>query len=94
MAEIGVKIKLKRMPFGVVAFDRDTVLRLRREYRIIGSMAGCHPSVPHQNKVRSVPLLLMDEEATLLRELEVAEFSGEWLYPDTDREKLCYQVSK
>ena len=90
----GDKIKLKRMPFGIVAFDRDTIMTLRREYRIIGGMAGCHPNVPHQNKFKGVPLLLMDEEVTLLRELEVAEFSGEWLYPETDEEKLCYQVSK
>ena len=90
----GDKIKLKRMPFGMVAFDKDTIMTLRREYHIVGDMAGCHPNVPHQIRFRGVPLLLMNEEVTLLRELEVAEFSGEWLYPETDREKLCYQVNK
>ena len=91
--ERGVKVRLIQMPFGVVAFDRDTIMSLRTEYHITGGMAGCHPILPHQERHRGVPLLLMSEEVALLRELQVAEISGVWQYPHTPRERLCYEVS-
>ena len=90
----GVKFKLTRMPFGVVVFERDTIMSLRTEYHITGGMAGCHPILPHQDRHRGVPLLLMSEEVALLKELQVAELSGEWHFPNTAREKICYEVSR
>ena len=91
--ERGVKFRLIQMPFGVVAFDRETIMSLRTEYHITGGMAGCHPILPHQERHRGVPLLLMSEEVALLKELQVAELSGVWQYPHTPRERLCYEVS-
>ncbi|KAI6656709.1 hypothetical protein LOD99_16013 [Oopsacas minuta] len=94
VAEKGAKLQLTRMPFGIVTFNKDTIMTLRTEYHITGSMAGCHPIMPHQSRHRGVPLLLMNEEVTLLRELEVVEFSGGWDYPENERDKLCYQIYK
>ena len=88
----GVKFQITRMPFGVVVFDKDTIMSLRTEYHITGGMAGCHPVLPHQERHLGVPLLLMNEEVTLLRELKVAELCGEWHYPETPKQKLCYEV--
>ena len=86
------KFKLKILPFGVGVYDRDTIMCLRTEYHITGGMAGCHHVMAHQERHRGVPLLLLREEVSLLRELGVTELDGDWTYPETNRDKLCYEV--
>ncbi|GAB6023904.1 hypothetical protein CHUAL_008640 [Chamberlinius hualienensis] len=49
-------------------FESEGVDKLRREYRIVGSLVGCFSRAPKQNKQHGLPLLLMPEEATMLAE--------------------------
>ncbi|KAJ2788310.1 tRNA-splicing endonuclease subunit [Coemansia linderi] len=50
----------------VMVFDADTVLRLRRDYRIVGALEGSHPTNPQQNNYYGLPLILLPEEVALL----------------------------
>lgn len=51
-------------------WDADGVLRLRREYGIIGGLIGTLPLYPTQNKFLGLPLRLSPEEVTFLLELK------------------------
>lgn len=57
----------------VFVWDKDTVLTLRRDYRIVGSLIGSLPSKPKQNLVFSLPLVLQAEEVNLLLEKNIAK---------------------
>ena len=57
----------------VFVWDKDTVLTLRRDYRIVGSLIGSLPSKPRQNLVFSLPLVLQAEEVNLLLEKNIAK---------------------
>ena len=50
----------------VYAWDVDDVIKMRSQYRIVGSLIGSLPSKPRQNNAFSLPLLLSREETTLL----------------------------
>ncbi|KAJ2833141.1 tRNA-splicing endonuclease subunit [Coemansia sp. 'formosensis'] len=50
----------------VMVYDADTVLRLRRDFRIVGSLEGSHPTNPQQNNYYGLPLVLLPEEIALL----------------------------
>ncbi|KAI7826681.1 tRNA intron endonuclease [Kickxella alabastrina] len=53
----------------ILVFDADTVMRLRRDHRLVGALEGCHPSNPHQNGYFGLPLILLPEETAYLLEL-------------------------
>ena len=50
----------------VFVWNADDALKIRSEYRIVGSLVGSLPLRPKQNHCFSLPLLLSQEEATLL----------------------------
>ncbi|KAJ2084959.1 tRNA-splicing endonuclease subunit [Coemansia sp. S100] len=50
----------------VMVYDAATVLRLRRDYRIVGALEGSHPTNPQQNNYYGLPLILLPEEVALL----------------------------
>ena len=50
----------------VYAWDVDDVIKMRSQYRIVGSLIGSLPRKPRQNNAFSLPLLLSREETTLL----------------------------
>ena len=50
----------------VYAWDVDDVIKIRSQYRIVGSLIGSLPRKPRQNNAFSLPLLLSREETTLL----------------------------
>ena len=50
----------------VYVWDADEVFRIRSTYRIVGSLIGSLPRKQRQNSVCSLPLLLSQEEVTLL----------------------------
>ena len=41
---------------------------LRREWRVVGSLVGALPLHPRQNSQLGLPLVLLPEETTLMRE--------------------------
>ncbi len=47
-------------------------LKLREEYRIVGEFFGALPHYPRQETVKGLPLLLLPEEVTLLKEKHLA----------------------
>jgi hypothetical protein len=47
-------------------------LKLREEYRIVGSLIGCLAHLPRQDSFLGLPMVLLPEEVTLLLEQEVA----------------------
>lgn len=49
------------------------VHRLRVQFRVVGGLVGALPVKPRQNSQLGLPVLLMPEEVSLLRE------EGEWL---------------
>ena len=50
----------------VYTWDVDDVIKMRSQYRIVGSLIGSLPRKPRQNNAFSLPLLLSREETTLL----------------------------
>ena len=50
----------------VYAWDVDDVIKMRSQYRIVGSLIGSLPRKPRQNNAFSLSLLLSREETTLL----------------------------
>ena len=50
----------------VYVWDADDVFKLRSKHRIVGSLIGSLPRKPRQNIAFSLPLLLSQDEATLL----------------------------
>lgn len=50
----------------VFVWNADDALKIRSKYRIVGSLIGSLPRRPQQNHCFSLPLLLTQEEATLL----------------------------
>jgi hypothetical protein len=53
-------------------------LALRRDHRILGSLAGALPRFPAQNLFLGLPLVLMPEEVALC--LEKGKFMEQLLY--------------
>ncbi|KAK7863006.1 hypothetical protein R5R35_014558 [Gryllus longicercus] len=53
-------------------FNAEDWLKLREEHRIVGSLVGCLAQTPYQDHFKGLPLALLPEEATLLRENNVA----------------------
>ena len=56
----------------IFVWDKESVMILRRKYRIVGSLVGSLPSKPRQNLVFSLPLVLLPEEARLLLDKNIA----------------------
>lgn len=50
----------------VYAWDVDDVIKIRSQYRVVGSLIGSLPRKPRQNNAFSLPLLLSRDETTLL----------------------------
>ena len=50
----------------VFVWNADDALKIRSKYRIVGCLIGSLPRRPQQNHCFSLPLLLSQEEATLL----------------------------
>lgn len=50
----------------VFVWNADDALKIRSKYRIVGSLIGSFPQRPRQNHCFSLPLLLSEDEATLL----------------------------
>ncbi|KAJ2006003.1 tRNA-splicing endonuclease subunit [Coemansia thaxteri] len=79
-----------------MAFDPDTVLRLRRDFRIVGALEGSHPANPMQNNYFGLPLVLLPEEAALLADtpgtttLDRAQLS----WPRTEHDHLRFNLYK
>lgn len=59
------------------------VRRLRVKFRIVGGMVGALPLQPRQNCQLGLPLLLMPEEVSVLRE------EGEWLLVSMEPCGVC-----
>ncbi|RKO92684.1 hypothetical protein BDK51DRAFT_17230 [Blyttiomyces helicus] len=49
-------------------WDPDTILELRTRHHVVGALIGTLPRMPLQNVFKSLPLVLMPEEVTLLLE--------------------------
>ncbi|KAJ1805527.1 tRNA-splicing endonuclease subunit [Coemansia sp. RSA 2599] len=79
-----------------VIFDADTVMRLRKDHRIVGALEGSHPIKPLQNLYFGLPLILLPEETALLVETGVITpdpgISLPW--PSTSREKVLFALYK
>ncbi|KAJ2892448.1 tRNA-splicing endonuclease subunit, partial [Coemansia aciculifera] len=74
-------------------FDPDTVLRLRRDHRIVGALEGSHPTNPQQNNYYGLPLVLLPEETALLhKEQQQQQQSTPPAWPQTDQEKLRFAL--
>lgn len=56
----------------VFVWSADDWLRLRKDYRIIGELAGCLPKLPRQDILAGLPMLLAPEEVALLLEKNFA----------------------
>ena len=56
----------------VYVWDVDEVIKMRSQYRIVGSLIGSLPRKPRQNNAFSLPLLLSREETTLLLDKDFA----------------------
>lgn len=50
----------------VFVWNADDALKIRSKYRIVGSLIGSLPRRPRQNHCFSLPLVLLQDEATLL----------------------------
>ncbi|KAJ2741027.1 tRNA-splicing endonuclease subunit [Coemansia sp. BCRC 34301] len=78
----------------VMVFDAETVVRLRRDYRIVGALEGSHPTNPQQNNYYGLPLVLLPEEAALLSQdptisgLDTAQLC----WPRSEHEKLRFSM--
>lgn len=57
----------------VYVWNADEIFIIRSRHRIVGSLIGSLPRKPRQNNVFSLPLLLSQEEATLLLEKGFAQ---------------------
>ncbi|KAJ1642243.1 tRNA-splicing endonuclease subunit, partial [Coemansia asiatica] len=79
-----------------VIFDADTVMRLRKDHRIVGALEGSHPSNPLQNLYFGLPLVLLPEETAMLVEMAVIvpdpKVTLEW--PSTSHEKMLFALFK
>lgn len=53
-------------------WDADDWLKLREEYRIVGSFVGSIAGRPYQEIFKGLPVILLPEEATLLKERKIA----------------------
>ncbi|KAJ1649905.1 tRNA-splicing endonuclease subunit [Coemansia sp. RSA 1836] len=78
----------------VMVFDAETVLRLRRDYRIVGALEASHPTNPQQNNYYGLPLVLLPEEVALLS-LDPS-ISGldttQLLWPRSEYEKVRFDM--
>lgn len=66
-------------------------MKLRRQHRIIGATIGCTPTLPRQEVLHGLPLMLMPEEVTLLLETKIArliEYPCLRQEPDDDLKKV------
>jgi len=73
-------------------WDGQDIIRLRTEYRIVGTLVGSLPSFSQQNQFHSRPLLLCDEEATLLLARGVVKLIDDTvLYEPTEEEAQAFK---
>lgn len=66
------KITLFSVGNQVFVWSAEDVLKLRSKHRIIGSLVGSLPRKPKQNVCLSLPLLLSEDETTLLLQKNLA----------------------
>ncbi|KAJ1895087.1 tRNA-splicing endonuclease subunit [Kickxella alabastrina] len=81
----------------ILVFDADTVMRLRRDHRLVGALEGCHPSNPHQNGYFGLPLILLPEETAYLLELNAIHnppADHSLLWPKTARDHILFKLFK
>jgi tRNA-splicing endonuclease subunit Sen34 len=75
----------------IFVWDKEAVMKLRRKYRIVGSLVGSLPSKPRQNLVFSLPLVLLHEEARLLLDKNIARIVENDVPKPTQEEILKFQ---
>ncbi|KAJ2533571.1 tRNA-splicing endonuclease subunit, partial [Coemansia sp. RSA 1933] len=79
----------------VLVFDPATVMALRTDHRIVGSLEGSHPANPMQNGYMSLPLLLLPEETALLLERGAIELSGiDFAWPKSEADEMRFELFK
>ncbi|KAJ2315567.1 tRNA-splicing endonuclease subunit [Coemansia sp. RSA 2611] len=79
----------------VLVDDADTVLKLRTEHRIVGTLEGSHPTNPLQNNYFGLPLILLPEEAALLLEQHAITLDGDaFTWPKTEQDKVRFGLFK
>ena len=72
----------------VFVWNADDALKIRSKYRIVGSLIGSLPRKPKQNHCFSLPLLLSQEEATLLLHKGLARiFNTPRFFPSPSKEE-------
>lgn len=73
----------------VYVWNADDAFKLRSKYRIVGSLIGSLPRKPKQNHCFSVPLLLSQEEVTLLLDKGLARiFNMPKVFPAPSKEEV------
>ncbi|XP_057338079.1 tRNA-splicing endonuclease subunit Sen34 [Microplitis mediator] len=75
----------------VFVWSAEDWLTLRRQHRIIGATIGCTPTLPRQEVLHGLPLMLIPEEVTLLLETKIArliEYPCLRQEPDDDLKKV------
>jgi len=73
----------------VFVWNADDALKIRSKYRIVGSLIGSLPRKPKQNHCFSLPLLLSQDEATLLLHKGLARiFNTPKSFPAPSKEEV------
>lgn len=73
----------------VFVWNADDAFKIRSKYRIVGSLIGSLPRKPKQNHCFSLPLLLSQEEATLLLDKRLARiFTTPKIFPAPLKEEV------
>ncbi|KAJ2448700.1 tRNA-splicing endonuclease subunit [Coemansia sp. RSA 2336] len=89
------KPRLRCVNDKVLVTDADTVLHLRKQYHIVGSLEGTHPANPLQNHYFGLPLVLSPEETKFLLEEDAIELEGDHFeWPHSEQEQLQYKLFK
>ncbi|KPM11352.1 tRNA-splicing endonuclease subunit Sen34-like protein [Sarcoptes scabiei] len=69
------------------------VLKLRKNYRIVGNFVGSDPEHPHQNNSEGLPLILMPEEVRILSEINAIEIVEQKFENISDHSLIQFQQS-
>ncbi|KAI7859534.1 tRNA intron endonuclease [Circinella umbellata] len=87
-------VKIKLCGDKPLIFNTQDVKELRCQHHIVGSLIGTLSILPLQNSFLGLPLQLLPEECTLLlkKKIGIMDDIQSWTYPNTNIEKLRYQV--
>ncbi|CAD6231764.1 GSCOCG00001574001-RA-CDS [Cotesia congregata] len=81
----------------VFVWSAEDWLTLRREHRIVGATIGCPHTLPRQEIMQGLPLMILPEEVTLLLENKIArlvEYPSLRQEPDDDMRKVFENFRK